>query len=94
MPNSPDCPNHALHVYRVNVDVDSRNELMLNNLAAETEQYAIKACDAVAGQTTHIALSSLSEKRSEAGGLQSTLKLAVGAGIFSQYCCSLVGRQF
>ena len=35
----------------------------------------------MAGQTTHIALSSLSEKRSEAGGLQSTLKLAVGACI-------------
>ena len=63
MPNSPDCPNHALHVYRVNVDVDSRNELMLNNLAAETEQYAIKACDAVASQTTHIALSSLSGQK-------------------------------
>jgi len=81
MPDSPNYPNHILHVYSVNVNVDSQNELMLNNLATETKQYAIKACDAEAGQTTHIALSSLSEKRSEAGGLQSTLKLAVGARI-------------
>ena len=29
----PDYPNGALHVYRLNVDVDSRNVLMLNNLA-------------------------------------------------------------
>ena len=66
-PDAPDYPNHALHVYRVNVDVDSLNELMLNNLASEAEQCAIKACDAVEGQTTHIALSS--DKRAETGGL-------------------------
>ena len=77
-PDTPNYPNHALHVYRVNVDV---NELMFNNLASEAEQYAIKASDAVAGQTTHIALSSLSDKRSETGGLHGTLKLAVGARV-------------
>lgn len=80
-PDAPDYPGHALHVYRVNVDVDSRNELMLNNLTSEAEQCAIKACDAVAGQTTHIALSSLSGKRAETGGLHSVLKLAVGARV-------------
>ena len=26
-PDAPDYPGHAVHVYRVNVDVDSRNEL-------------------------------------------------------------------
>ena len=36
MPDSPNYPYHILHVYRVNVDIDSRNELMLNNLATET----------------------------------------------------------
>jgi len=74
MPDSPNYPNHILHVYRVNVDVDSRNELMLNNLATETEQYAIKVFDAVAGQTTDIALSSLSDKRSETDGLHRSFK--------------------
>ena len=34
MPDSPNYPNLTLHVYRVNGDVDSRNELMLNNLAS------------------------------------------------------------
>jgi len=61
-------PNYtypALHVYRLSVDVDSWNELMLNNLASETKQYAIRACCAVAGQTTHIALSNLWQKVKE-----------------------------
>ena len=38
--DTSDYPNHALHVYRLNVDVDSRNTLMLNALAPETEQYS------------------------------------------------------
>lgn len=54
----------------------------MNNLDPKSEQYAIKACDAIATcQTTHIALSGLSDKRSETGGLHSTLKLAVGAHV-------------
>ena len=81
IPDAPDYPGHALHVNRVNADVDSRNELMLNNLASESEQCAIKACDTVVGQTTHIALSSLCDKRAETGGLHSVLKLAVGARV-------------
>ena len=75
----PDYPNDALHVYRLNIDVDSRNALMLNNLAPQCEQYSIKASDAMAGQTTHIELSTLSNKRQETGGLHSILKLAIGA---------------
>ena len=47
-------PTQALHVYRLNVDVDSRNALMLDNLAPQSAQYTIKARDARAGQTTHI----------------------------------------
>lgn len=47
----PDYPTGALHVYRLNVDVDSRNMLMLNNSAPECEQYSVIASDAVAGQT-------------------------------------------
>ena len=54
---------------------------MLNNLAPESKQYTIRASDAIAGQTTHIDLFRLSDKRSETGGLHSVLKLAVGARV-------------
>ena len=74
-------PTQALHVYRLNANVDTRNILMLNNLAPQSAQYTIKAIDSVAGQTSHISLSSLSDKRSETGGLHSTLKLAIGARV-------------
>ena len=76
-----DYPTQALHVYRLNADVDTRNTLMLNNLAPQSTQFAIKAIDSVAGQTSHISLTSLSDKRSETGGLHSTLKLAIGARV-------------
>ena len=68
-------------MYRLNVDVDSRNALMLDNLAPQSAQYTIKARDARAGQTTHISLSAISDKRSETGGLHGTLKLAIGARV-------------
>ena len=74
-------PSQALHVYRLNADVDKRNSFMLNELAPQSAQYTIKACDSIAGQTSHISLSSLSDKRSETGGLHSTLKLAIGARV-------------
>ena len=80
-PDLPNYPNQALHVYRLNVDVDERNSLMLNALAPENQQYSIKACDAVAGQTNHVNLSNLSDKRSETGGLHCVLKLAIGARV-------------
>ena len=79
--DSPDYPNTALHVYRLNADVDRRNSFMLNSLAPEDQLYAIKASDAVAGQTRHIDLSRLSNKRSETGGLHGVLKLAIGARV-------------
>ena len=56
----PNYPNSALHVYRLNVDVDTRNALMLNNLAPQCEQYSIKSSDSMSGQTAHIELSTLS----------------------------------
>ena len=71
-------PTQALHVYTLNADVDKRNSLMLNELAPQSAQYTIKAHDSVAG---HISLNSLSDKRSETGGLHSTLKLAIGARV-------------
>ena len=81
LPDAADYPTHALHVYRLNADVDERNCHMLNSLAPQSKQFSIKAIDSVAGQTSHISLSTLSEKRSETGGLHGTLKLAVGARV-------------
>ena len=74
-------PTQALHVYRLNADVDKCNSHMLNQIAPQSAQYTIKAHDSVAGQTSHISLTSLSDKRSETGGLHSVLKLAVGARV-------------
>ena len=79
--DAADYPTQALHVYRINADVDTRNTVMLNSLAPQSAQYAIKAIDSVAGETSHISLSSLSDKRSETGGLHGTLKLAIGARV-------------
>ena len=79
--NTADYPTQALHVYRLNADVDTRNGFMLNSLAPQSAQYTIKAIDSVAGQTSHLSLSSLSDKRSETGGLHGTLKLAIGARV-------------
>ena len=50
-------------------------------LAPQSAQYTIKAIDSVAGQTSHLSLTSLSDKRSETGGLHGTLKLAIGARV-------------
>ena len=80
-PQMPNYPNHALHVYRLNADVDERNITMLNALVPESQQYSIKSCDSRAGQTSHINLSTLSAKRSETGGLHGILKIAIGARV-------------
>ena len=53
----------------------------MNSLAPNSAQYTIKAIDSVAGQTSHISLTSLSDKRFETGGLRGTLKLAIGARV-------------
>ena len=75
--NLGNAPTQALHVYRLNVDVDSRNALMLGNLAPQSSQYIIKVRDARAGQTAHICLSAISDNVLT-GGL---LKLAIGARV-------------
>ena len=48
---------------------------MLINLAPQSAQFVIKAIYSLAGQTSHISLASLSDKRSDTGGLHGTLKL-------------------
>ena len=74
-------PTQVLHVYRLNADVDKQNTHMLDSIAPQSAQFVIKAIDSIAGQTSHISLSSLSDKRSETGGLHITLKLTIGARI-------------
>ena len=74
-------PTQVLHVYRLNADVDKRNTQMLDSIAPQNVQSAIKAIDSVADQTSHISLTSLSDKRSETGGLHSTLEIAIGAQV-------------
>ena len=78
-PKSRDYPTHALHVYRLNKDVDDRNKFMLNKLASEEDQFLIKAADATGGKP--IDLSNVPDKRTETGNLHTTLKLAVGARV-------------
>ena len=53
----------------------------VEQIAPQSAQYTIKTHDSVAGQTSHIPLTSLSHKRFETGGVHSTLKLAIGARV-------------
>ena len=80
-PDSPDYPSEALHVYKLNADVDEHNNHMLRRIPSTVRRYAVKASDAVTGQTKHIDLASLSSKRTETGGLHSILHIAVGARV-------------
>ena len=80
-PDSPDYPSEALHVYKLNADVDEHNNHMLRRIPSTVRRYAVKASDAVTGQTKHIDLASLSSKRTETGGLHSVLNIAVGARV-------------
>ena len=62
-------------MYKLNVDVDSRNALMLDNLAPQSAQYTIKARDVLelAKQLTY--LSAISDKFSETGDLHGVVSL-------------------
>ena len=80
-PDSADYPIETLNVYRLNDDVDVRNRNMLSNLPASNLRYVIKAKDAVTVQTKHIDLATLSNKRTETGGVHGVLKIAIGARV-------------
>ena len=47
----------------------------------DSDLFTIPACDTIASQTNHTDLSTLSDKRSDTGGLHTVLKLAVGARV-------------
>ena len=68
-----------MHVYRLNKDVDERNDEMLNKLASNDQQFINKACDSTSGR--HIDLSDVPDKRSDTGNLPTYLKLAIGARV-------------
>ncbi len=76
--DSSSYPINALHVYRLNADVDKHNSEMLNRLTSEKEQVVIESSDSM---TRHFNLSNLSTKRSETGGLHGTLRLAIGVRV-------------
>ena len=81
-PDSPDYPHEALHVYRLNVDVDNHNEHMLKRLPSVSTRYEVKSSDVITGQNKHIDLALLSKsKRTDTGGLHSVLNIAVGARV-------------
>ena len=80
-PDSPDYPSEALHVYKLNADVDDHNDHMLRRIPSSIRRYEVKANDAVTSQTQHVNLASLSSKRAETGGLHGVLKIAIGARV-------------
>ena len=53
-PDSPDYPSEALHVYKLNADVDEHNDYMLRRIPSSIKRYEVKASDALTGQTKHI----------------------------------------
>ena len=80
-PDSPDFPSEVLHVYKLNADVNEHNDHMLKRIPSTFRRFAVKASDAVAGQTKHIDLASLSTKRTDTGGLHGVLNIAIGARV-------------
>ena len=81
--DNPLYPSKALHVFAFNKDVNEHNETKLNELATEDEQIVLKATDDKYDTTGAVDLSKLpsSKSRTETGGLETTLKLAVGARV-------------
>ena len=81
--DNPLYPSNALHVFAFNKDVNEHNETKLNELATEDEQIVLKATDDKYDTTGAVDLSKLpsSKSRTETGGLETTLKLAVGARV-------------
>jgi len=75
-------PENALHVFAYNADVDRHNSDKLDKIATK-EQVFIRASDDKTDSTGQLDLSKVSapQKRSNTGGLQTVLVLAVGARV-------------
>ena len=79
--SAPDYPHSALHVYRLNKDVDQDNMAKLHQLAPVSEQVVIKAIDQTKDKHTRQLDMTMPKNKADTGGLVSELHLAVGAKV-------------
>ena len=88
LPDDPEYPDDALHVFAKNCDVDERNENKLNTLAPDVNQrIKIHASDDKTDSTGLVDFSNsqTSQKRSDTAGLHTVLVLAIGARVMLTY---------
>ena len=74
-------PGDALHVYRLNKDVDEQNKNILNQLTPVDQQVTIKAIDRTKDTHTSQLDVAMPKSKANTGGLISELCLAVGAKV-------------
>ena len=81
--NSQRYPKDALHVFAFNKDVNEHNTKKLAEIASPDEQTIILATDDKTDSTGIIDISKLppSRSRTDTGGLETVLKLAIGARV-------------
>ena len=79
--DNKDYPHTALHVYRLNKDVDQDNINKLNHLAPSDQQVTIVAIDNTKDKHTKQLDMTMPKSRSNTGGLISELHLAIGAKV-------------
>ena len=79
--NDPDYPHSALHVNRLNKDVDEDNINKLNSLAPKEHQVIVVAIDNTKDKNTRQLNMTMPKSRANTGGLVSELHLAVEAKV-------------
>ena len=79
--NDPEYPHSALHVYRLNRDVDEDNIKKLNSLAPKDQQVTVVAIDNTKEKNTRQLNMTMPKSRANTGGLVSELHLAVEAKV-------------
>ena len=77
----PDYPHDAVHVYRLNKDVDLDNITKLNRLAPEDQHTVIPAIDYSIDKHTGQLDMTMPKSKANTGGLVEELHLAVGAEV-------------
>ena len=79
--DDPEYPHSALHVYRLNRDVDEDNIKKLNSLAPKDQQVTVVAIDNTKEKNTRQLNMTMPKSRANTGGLVSELHLAVEAKV-------------
>ena len=79
--SDPDYPHEAVHVYRLNKDVDEDNIRKLNQLAPEDHRVLIHAKDCTKDKHTRQLEMTMPKSKANTGGLVGELLLAVGAKV-------------